>query len=47
MKIRVLASGSKGNSTLVICDNTKLLIDIGITYSRLINHLELYYNFLE
>ncbi len=41
MKIRVLASGSKGNSTLVICDNTKLLIDIGITYSRLINHLEL------
>lgn len=31
MKIKVIASGSKGNCTLVLCDNTKILIDIGIS----------------
>lgn len=31
MKIKVLASGSKGNCTLIIGDNTKILIDAGIT----------------
>ena len=40
MKIKVLASGSKGNSTLIICDNTKIIIDIGITYTRLIDMLK-------
>lgn len=33
MKIAVLSSGSKGNSTLVQTDNTKILIDLGVTKS--------------
>lgn len=41
MKLKVLASGSKGNSSLVICDDTKILIDIGISYSRIKSHLEI------
>ncbi len=40
MKLKVFASGSKGNSSLIICDDTKLLIDIGISYSRVKSHLE-------
>lgn len=40
MKIKVIASGSKGNCTLVICDDTKLLIDIGISLSYLKNSLD-------
>lgn len=32
MKIKVLASGSKGNCTYVECGNTKFLIDIGISF---------------
>ena len=31
MKILVLASGSKGNSTYIEYKNTKILIDIGIS----------------
>lgn len=31
MKISVLASGSKGNSSYIETDNTKLLVDIGMT----------------
>lgn len=41
MKIKILASGSKGNSSLIICDNTKLLIDIGLSFARIKSHLEL------
>lgn len=41
MQLKVLASGSKGNSSLVICDDTKILIDIGISYSRIKSHLEI------
>lgn len=33
MKISVLSSGSKGNSVLVATDNTKVLIDLGVTKS--------------
>lgn len=33
MKVCVLSSGSKGNSTLVITDKVKILIDLGITTS--------------
>ena len=33
MKTAVLSSGSKGNSVLVQNDNTKILIDLGITKS--------------
>lgn len=40
MKVKVLASGSKGNSTIVLCDNTKILIDIGISYLQLKRLLE-------
>lgn len=32
MKIKVLSSGSKGNSTLVMTDNVRLLIDVGMNY---------------
>lgn len=35
MKIIVLASGSKGNSTLVIGQNMTILIDIGVSFSYL------------
>lgn len=40
MKIKVIASGSKGNCTLVICGNTKLLIDIGISLPQLKGSLD-------
>lgn len=33
MKVCILSSGSKGNSTLVMTDKTKLLIDLGTTSS--------------
>lgn len=33
MKIAVLSSGSKGNSTLIETQNTKILIDLGVTKS--------------
>lgn len=35
MKIKVLASGSKGNCSLIETKSTRFLIDIGITYQRL------------
>ena len=35
MKIKVLASGSKGNCSLIETASTRFLIDIGITYQRL------------
>ena len=40
MKFKVLASGSKGNCTIVLCDNTKLIIDMGISYLTLKRSLE-------
>jgi len=40
MKIKTLASGSKGNCSILICDNTKILIDIGISYLNLKRNLE-------
>ncbi len=40
IKIKNIASGSKGNCTILICDNVKLLIDIGITYKQLEISLE-------
>ena len=39
MKVKVLASGSKGNSTLVRTDKINILIDIGITYQYLCSEL--------
>lgn len=39
MKIKVLASGSKGNCTLIVGGNTKILIDAGITETQIKNSL--------
>ncbi len=40
MKIKVLASGSKGNCSLIETASARFLIDIGITYQRLNKELE-------
>ena len=40
MKIKVLASGSKGNSTLIRTEKINILIDCGVTYQYLCNELE-------
>ena len=40
MKVQVLASGSKGNSSIVLCDNTRLIIDIGLSYLTVKRMLE-------
>ena len=39
MKVKVLASGSKGNSTLIKTDKLNILIDIGINYQYLFTEL--------
>ena len=39
MKLKVLASGSKGNSTYIETKKSKILIDIGITYPHLLSEL--------
>ena len=40
MKIAILSSGSKGNSTLVQSNNTNLLIDLGVTKAYVEEHLD-------
>ena len=35
MKIQIIASGSKGNSTLIESKGTRILIDAGINYTRI------------
>lgn len=40
MKVKVLASGSKGNVSLIICGETKILIDIGLSCLKVQRHLE-------
>ena len=40
MKVQTIASGSKGNCTIVLCNDTNLIIDIGISYLTLKNSLE-------
>ncbi len=42
MKVQVIASGSKGNCTIVLCKDTKLIIDMGISYLTLKRRLEEY-----
>ncbi len=39
MKVVILASGSKGNATYIETQNTKLLIDAGISYQQIKNRL--------
>ena len=40
MKIKIIASGSKGNSTFIESNNTRILIDAGINFSRIKDTLE-------
>ena len=40
MKFKTLASGSKGNCTIVLCNETNLIIDMGISYLTLKRSLE-------
>ena len=40
MRIKIIASGSKGNSTFIESNKTRLLIDVGINYSRIKSTLE-------
>ena len=40
MKVKSIASGSKGNCTIVLCDNTNIIIDMGISYLTLKKSLE-------
>lgn len=40
MKVKVLASGSKGNCTLIQTQKLKILIDMGVTYQYLASELE-------
>ena len=40
MKFKVLASGSKGNCTVIMTDEAKIIIDMGISYQTLKKSLE-------
>ncbi|MDL2280386.1 MBL fold metallo-hydrolase [Selenomonadales bacterium OttesenSCG-928-I06] len=40
MQINILASGSKGNATLIQTEDTKILIDAGISTTKMKNSLE-------
>ena len=40
MKVKTIASGSKGNCSIVLCDNTNIIIDMGISYLTLKKSLE-------
>ena len=40
MKVQTIASGSKGNCTVVLCEKTNLIIDMGISYLTLKRRLE-------
>lgn len=40
MKVKTIASGSKGNCTIVLCDNINIIIDMGISYLTLKRSLE-------
>lgn len=40
MRIKIIASGSKGNSTFIESNNTRILIDAGVNYSRIKDTLE-------
>ena len=40
MKFKSFSSGSKGNCSIVLCDNTNIIIDMGISYLTLKRSLE-------
>lgn len=39
MKIKVIQSGSKGNCTIILSDTIKIIIDLGISYKKLIEEI--------
>lgn len=40
MKVKIITSGSKANCTLVVCNNTKILIDVGATTQYIVEELK-------
>jgi len=40
LKFKILASGSKGNCAIVLCQDINLIIDVGISYLKIKNYLE-------
>ena len=40
MKVKTIASGSKGNCSIVLCGDTNIIIDMGISYLTLKKSLE-------
>ena len=40
MKVKTIASGSKGNCTIVLCEHANIIIDMGISYLTLKRSLE-------
>ncbi len=40
MKLKTIASGSKGNCTILLCEDTNIIIDMGISYLTLKRSLE-------
>ncbi len=40
MKVKLIASGSKGNCAIVLCQDTNIIIDMGISYLTLKKSLE-------
>ena len=40
MRIKIIASGSKGNSTLIESNNTRILIDAGVNFNRIKSTLD-------
>lgn len=47
MKFYILASGSKGNATVIECDQGRILIDLGIPLSELNRRLDIYHLSIE
>ena len=42
IKVKTIASGSKGNCTIILCGDTNIIIDMGISYLTLKKSLEEY-----
>ena len=40
MKIQTIASGSKGNCSIILCGDTNIIVDMGISYLTLKKSLE-------
>ena len=40
MKFKTIASGSKGNCTIVLCNETNIIIDMGISFLTLKKSIE-------